>query len=277
MNTRVPEDEVSVSKTGVNSAPTPFIPGVRLDADTLSPVTMKRCSKCKEEKPATAEYFHRNAKKRDGFCHQCKSCKSEYNLEYRSENEETLRAKRVERRAEHRDELNARSRESYSKHREKRRAYRMANREKHHKQNKLYRQAHRERLLERARERRRADPVAHVAGALRNRMNDVLRRIRAGKVARTEKLLGCSFATFKEYVESKFHPGMSWANHGNGVNKWNLDHIKPCQAFDLSDPEQQKQCFHYTNLRPLWFIENMRKGAKWGGKNWRYEPKKAVA
>ena len=31
--------------------------------------------------------------------------------------------------------------------------------------------------------------------------------------------------------------------------------------YDLSDPEQQKQCCHYTNLQPLWAEENLKKGS----------------
>lgn len=32
--------------------------------------------------------------------------------------------------------------------------------------------------------------------------------------------------------------------------------------FDLRDIEQQKKCFHWTNLQPLWADDNWRKGAK---------------
>ena len=46
-----------------------------------------------------------------------------------------------------------------------------------------------------------------------------------------------------------FHPGMSWDNYGSA---WHIDHIRPCSSFDFSDPEQQKKCFHFSNLQPLW-------------------------
>ena len=51
---------------------------------------------------------------------------------------------------------------------------------------------------------------------------------------------------------------MSWNNYG----KWHVDHIRPCIDFDLSKPEEQQKCFHYTNLQPLWAEENMRKHYK---------------
>jgi len=44
--------------------------------------------------------------------------------------------------------------------------------------------------------------------------------------------------------------GMTWENRGKGG--WHIDHVLPYASFDLSDPEQQKICFHYTNLQPLW-------------------------
>jgi hypothetical protein len=48
---------------------------------------------------------------------------------------------------------------------------------------------------------------------------------------------------------------MSWDNYG--IKGWHIDHIIPCAAFDLTDPEQQKICFHYTNLRPLYWADNI--------------------
>lgn len=53
---------------------------------------------------------------------------------------------------------------------------------------------------------------------------------------------------------------MTWANYGK--SGWHIDHIKPCASFDLSDPDQQKACFHYSNLQPLWAFDNLSKGAK---------------
>jgi hypothetical protein len=29
----------------------------------------------------------------------------------------------------------------------------------------------------------------------------------------------------------------------------------------MIDSEQQRICFHYTNLQPLWAVDNIRKGA----------------
>ena len=51
---------------------------------------------------------------------------------------------------------------------------------------------------------------------------------------------------------------MTQKNYG----EWHVDHIKPCASFDLTDPKQQEICFHYTNLQPLWAIDNIKKGSK---------------
>ena len=68
------------------------------------------------------------------------------------------------------------------------------------------------------------------------------------KSTKTTELLGCSILYYKLYLESKFKPEMNWDNHGE---VWEIDHIIPCSSFDLTDTEQQKQCFVYTNTQPL--------------------------
>lgn len=75
----------------------------------------------------------------------------------------------------------------------------------------------------------------------------------------TLELIGGSVENLKKHLESQFTEGMSWENHG----KWHIDHIRPCASFDFTDKEQQNECFHYTNLQPLWAKDNMSKSAKY--------------
>lgn len=74
------------------------------------------------------------------------------------------------------------------------------------------------------------------------------------------ELLGCSVDECRKYLESKFLPGMTWENYGK--SGWHIDHIIPCNLFDLTKPEEQLKCFHYTNLQPLWETDNASKQDK---------------
>ena len=77
------------------------------------------------------------------------------------------------------------------------------------------------------------------------------------------KQFKCSVSFLKGFLEAKFKEGMTWENHG----EWHIDHIKPCASFNLIDEEEQKKCFHYTNLQPLWASENLSKGCKYIDEN----------
>ena len=68
------------------------------------------------------------------------------------------------------------------------------------------------------------------------------------KTSSSISLLGCSIKEYKLHLESQFKPEMNWNNHGK---IWEIDHVKSCSKFDLNDPDQQKQCFHYSNTQPL--------------------------
>jgi hypothetical protein len=80
--------------------------------------------------------------------------------------------------------------------------------------------------------------------------------------SKTSELLGCSIQQLKEHLEKQFKPGMNWKN--NNVHGWHIDHKIPVSKFDLRKKEEQKKCFHYTNLQPLWCKDNLIKGSKVG-------------
>ena len=105
----------------------------------------------------------------------------------------------------------------------------------------------------------KVDPVFKLERNLRCRLWHALKNQKADKKYRTKQLTGCELPFLKGYLEAKFTEGMSWENHG----EWHLDHIKPCCSFDLKDDEEQKKCFHYTNLQPLWAQDNLSKGGKY--------------
>lgn len=72
------------------------------------------------------------------------------------------------------------------------------------------------------------------------------------------KDLGCTIEEFKNYIASKFLQNMSWDNYG----EWHLDHKKPLSSFDLTNKEEFLKACHYSNLQPLWAIDNLRKNDK---------------
>lgn len=139
--------------------------------------------------------------------------------------------------------------------------YKKANRAKIVITERAWQERNRERLCRQRRERRKIrlkDPAFRLERNLRKRVYSAVRG-RTIKSDQTAALIGCSFSNLRLYLARQFQPGMSWENYGP---VWHVDHIKPCAKFDLTDPEQQKACFHYTNLQPLWASDNLRKGAK---------------
>lgn len=68
------------------------------------------------------------------------------------------------------------------------------------------------------------------------------------KMRKISDFIGCSRPFIISRFEKQFPDGCNWSNHGK---IWEIDHIKPINKYDLTDPIQLKKCFHYTNLRPL--------------------------
>ena len=77
--------------------------------------------------------------------------------------------------------------------------------------------------------------------------------------------LGCAIAEYKLYLEYQFYPNpvtgemMSWENHGLGKRTWQIDHIIPLCHFNLTDRSEFLEASHWTNMRPLWFEDHIKK------------------
>ena len=193
------------------------------------PVVKQACTKCGVEK--VLEEFHLDKKggKFGRHC-WCKVCRCAHVLDYlqRPENKERQRAYKQR-----------------PEYKERQRAYHQRPGSK--KRRRIYEQR-----------RRQTDHAFKLVRNLRFRLRHALEG--TCKSARTLELLGCTVEELRAHLEAQFKPGMTWENQGR--NGWHVDHIRPCASFDLTDPEQQRACFHYTNLQPLWAEENMSKGAK---------------
>lgn len=126
-----------------------------------------------------------------------------------------------------------------------------------------YRKDNREKVNEQYRlmykRRYQQDSNFKLAKNLRNRVNKIF--LGVNKSTCTLELLGVqSVKEVLEHIETQFKVGMSWKNYRFDV--WHIDHIRPLSSFDLTKKEEQLKAFNYTNLQPLWALDNLRKGKK---------------
>ena len=142
----------------------------------------------------------------------------------------------------------------------KQKEYKEKNKQKVAEYLKDYRQKNKERINIQVIRKYSNDIQFKLKVLLSNRVRKSLKNQNILKKTKTVKLIGCSWQEARDHLQSQFKEGMTWENHGK--YGWHIDHIIPCSSFDLTDPEQQKKCFHYTNIQPLWWHENLSKGNK---------------
>lgn len=189
----------------------------------------KKCSKCQEVKGFVE--FNKCKTTIDGFCYKCRKCHNKDNLKHYYDN------------IEHRKQVSQNWKEK--------------NKENSLAKAREYKKTHKNEINQRRRERRKEDPEYKIEGNLRARMLTVIKESKTKKCDNTMRLIGCSPSFLIEYLESQFTDGMTWENHG--YKGWHIDHIKPCCSFDLTNSAAQLECFHYTNLRPLWYEDHITK------------------
>jgi hypothetical protein len=192
----------------------------------------KYCWYC--DKNLDTSLYHKSKNRADGLQGMCKKCHKLYRKEWLDKNTENYKRSCQ--------------------------AWRLKNQKRQYENQKQWKKNNLEYFRKRNREykanRRKTDPIFKITANLRTRVRKAIKGINKSKT--TIELLGCDIEAFKNHIEKQFKKGMTWKNYG----KWQLDHIKPCCSFDLTDLEQQKLCFHYTNIQPLWKKEHRIKTQK---------------
>lgn len=230
----------------------------------------KKCTACGIEK-CLQEFGHTN-KNKLGLQSRCKKCLSEEHRKYWEKNKDSIKVSDKKYREKNKEKRKIthktwRDKTDYCKSEKfKEQCKKYAHSEKgkkyYREYNKEYSKTEKGREIYRnyRNKKRDTDPNFRMRDVLKGRIRDGLRAQSAKKLLKTEEYLGCSFDFLRKYLESLWTDGMNWDNYG--YYGWHVDHIIPCARFNLTNPEQQKQCFHYTNLQPLWAKENLSKGAK---------------
>lgn len=240
---------------------------------------IKICCKCHQEKPIGE--FYKDKYSKDGFRYECKSCCKLYNepykKQYRSKNIEKIKQQKRKHYIKNEDKISLYHKQWYIKNKErillKRKQHYSEHKEKikinvkqynlkHIKEKKtrsrLWYCKNKKKVIIRQRKyiniRRKTDPQFRILCLLRARIKHVLKSQKVTKSLHTIELLGCTPKFFQNYIRSLFKPGMTLAN--DGQKKWHLHHIKCCHTFNLLELEQQKLCFHYTNMIPMWEDEH---------------------
>lgn len=205
----------------------------------------KSCATCLQNKPATD--FNKDRSARDGRFAWCKPCtkiyrsgRKDYQCAMNKKHKASIRIGNAKWRAKNRKVLRERSR--------------------------VYRQ--RPEVKARKRHRESLSLFCKTTKILRERVRKAV-KLQQGRIApsgiklrrRLPKTdLGCSLPDFISYIEAKFLPGMSWDNWT--LDGWHLDHVIPLANFDLSNPEQLAAACHYSNMQPLWAVDNLVKWKK---------------
>jgi hypothetical protein len=199
---------------------------------------MKRCSCCKEEKDCSE--FNKDKSRKDGLSYICKNC-------------DAIKGRGFKNRMI--NEGKCRDCGSIKKDKTKRLCEECGNKMLKHKKEYSSKPETKQRINKYSQERRDNDLGYRLMCNLRSRPTKMLK----GKVRSMSRIggVGCTPEELVIYMENQWMEGMSWSNYGNGPGKWNVDHVYPFCLCDHNNPEEIIKNSHYTNLRPLWWEDNI--------------------
>ena len=221
----------------------------------------KKCSKCEQVKEVC--FFSKNNTTKDKLHCSCKECDKKKYFENRERNIVNMMNYKKNN-SEKLQEYYLQNQENYREYRKSKKdltkvymkEYYLNNLEK---RKKYLESTKQERNLKRnisEKKRRNFDFLFKLKIYVRNRVGFYLKKNTVTKRNNTFKIVGCSPQELKIYLEKKFIDGMSWNNQG----EWHIDHIIPLSSAKTEE-ELHKLC-HFTNLQPMWAIDNIKKGSK---------------
>jgi hypothetical protein len=216
----------------------------------------KLCNKCNNEKPLSEMVINKKAK--DGFCTICKECKANQRRIFIENNREMINLKNRSKYNNNKEKESARKREYWTNNKNRLNNEKRGKRsieEKIKRTNYMinYRSLNKERLNSYRRERRNSDELFKLTSNIRTLISNSFRNNGVRKNSKTNQILGCSIANFKEYLESKWELWMNWGNYGSYNGKecfgWDIDHIIPLKT--AMNEEDIIKLNHHSNLQPL--------------------------
>ena len=218
----------------------------------------KKCNKCLKEKPINEFNNHKGGKY--GVMANCKLCRKLYTKKYRETNKEKEFLRHKKYRLENANKEKQRASIFYQKNKSKineyRKNYNLLNKDKVSLQFKIAGEKWRNKNKHYVAKRRETDYMYKIRVNLTSRINRFFKYSKMTKNCKTMDILGISIEGFKEHLESKFTERMNFNNYG--MRGWHIDHIIPLSSAETEE-EIIKLC-HYTNLQPLWWDENIKKG-----------------
>jgi hypothetical protein len=243
---------------------------------------MKKCNTCEIEKPY--EDFTKEKMAKDGYKNKCKSCiakaskekyaanpeaRREYEAKWRAENVDKCTAKTYRWREKNPEQFSGYRKLYYENNKDKILAGQKATyqkyKEKYNKRDKKYKKKNHASLMQKRKERIEASPLLQFKERIRQVTKGAFYRLKQDKKFRTNTMLGADWETVKSHFVSQFKDGMTWEAFIAG--EIHVDHIQPL-ASAKTEEELIALC-HYTNLQPLWCLDNLSKGATFEGVNFK--------
>ena len=196
---------------------------------------MKNCFKCGNI--SLKSNFYKNSKSKDGLRTKCKTCCKNDDKKHYNKNRNLILSQHKNYYNENRDLILDKRKNYYNEN-----------------YNKII-----NRQVEYQKYKRATDPNFKLIENLRSRTRNAFKSQNIKKSNKTLELVGCTKDFFQSWIQFQLYGNMTVENYGK---IWTLDHTIPISSFNLSNENEKRKCFFWSNLRPMYVKENISKGNK---------------